>query len=175
MFSSETIELMSLKAKERGDRGGKPRRWRENSSYKNWRASVILNYNGKCAISAKSISANGRPLIVHHLVSAHSCVQLVFEPLNGILIAEEFHRLFHKKYSYLNNTVEEFQDFLDWLIIKLKILEKCSTSISSQGVTKNTQGPETRVYDLKQVMKLHERMGDISKILDNKKRALLVK
>lgn len=175
VFSQETIGLMILKAKERGSRDGKPRRWRENSSYKNWRASVILNYNEKCAISGKTISANGRPLIVHHLVSAHSCAQLVLEPFNGILIAEEFHKLFHKKYSYLNNTVEEFQGFLDWLIIKIKILKKCSTSISSQGVikNKNTQGPETRVYDLEQVMKLHERMGAISKILDEKKRLAL--
>lgn len=160
-FSPETIAKMSTSAVARGYRGGQDRRWRENTKYRNWRKFVVTRFNNKCAISGRSISVDGGYLVAHHLISAHNCQQLVFEPENGILLASEFHTEFHKRFGYRNNTVEEFQNYLED-----KMNEKdVSMPISSQEVSEDTQGSETRVYSLNQVKKLHERLGVVSQIL----------
>lgn len=164
-FSQETLNKMAQSATARGPRGGKDRRWRENASYRNWKKNVSFRFGDKCSISLQLCSAEEKPLVVHHLISAHNCPQLVFEPLNGIVITAELHQDFHKKFGYRNNTVEQFQQYLNLLIEEKKDI---STPISSQGGPGGPQGSETRVYDLEQVMELHERLGEISKILIQK-------
>jgi hypothetical protein len=95
-------------------RGGKPRRWRENTAYRNWRKVVISLGNGCCAITGETDETN--KLLVHHLISAHASSRLVYEPLNGIILIEDLHIKFHKRFGYTYNTPEQFILFLDSLL-----------------------------------------------------------
>lgn len=177
-FSPETIERMRVANSQRPNRGGQPRRWRETATYRNWRTRILEVYNYKCTITHSS-SEDERELVVHHLVGASSCYHLKYHPLNGIVITQELHTLFHNTYGYDRNTVEQFICFLDLLLEKVGLIPKNtssatllhrkeserSTRISSQASFQQEEGSETRVYDSTRIKKLQERLKEISMTL----------
>lgn len=50
-------------------------------------------------------------LVVHHLYSGRSNPILRYEPLNGIVMIDKLHRMFHKHYG--NHTPVNVQDLID--------------------------------------------------------------
>jgi hypothetical protein len=161
-FSEETIERMSVSAKTRPDRGGKPRRWRETHDYRVWNSLVRQDWSHSCAITGiKNNTPGDGLLVVHHLISASSSEALALTVENGILIHNKLHTAFHLAYGYRNNTVEQFMDF-----IQKRKNNEIDVPISSQGEPGGSQGSETRVYDPERIMKLHERLSEVKDILE---------
>ena len=153
-FSEETHQKMIQSANKRPFRGGKPRRWRENQPYRNWRAAVCDRWDNECAVTGiknkAGLGATGvadapsaRPLkpilIAHHLISAHSKEALALNVVNGILIHTDIHTTFHKNFNYTNNNVSQFKKFI-LLLLKGEIV----MPISSQADSKESEGSETR-------------------------------
>ena len=159
-YSEETLRRMSLAARERPLRGGKPRRWRNDFDYLKWREKVFQRFDFKCAITG--ISKEQLPpgnLVVHHLNCANHHPHLIYVPENGIVLIKELHVAFHNQYGYGKNTVFQFQSFL------LSLLEtpmSLSKPISSQANSEGLEGSETRAYDPDRVMELHECLERIS-------------
>ena len=151
---------MSTAAQERPSRGGKPRRWRETHKYRLWflsellfrRKAVVEAYGNLCAVTGRPAKTAG-DLDAHHLYSTTTYPHLTYKVENGILLHKEIHTLFHQKFGYTSNTLEQFLSFL--------IEFKKYMPISSQGELENSQGSETRVYDPERVRKLHERLEGI--------------
>jgi Protein of unknown function (DUF723) len=161
-YSEETLRRMSLAARERPLRGGKPRRWRNDFDYLKWRGKVFQRFDFKCAITG--ISKEQLPpgnLVVHHLNCAnhHPRYNCTCVPENGIVLIKELHVAFHNQYGYGKNTVLQFQSFLLSLIETQKSISK---PISSQTNSEGLEGSETRAYDPNRVMELHECLGRIS-------------
>lgn len=50
-------------------------------------------------------------IIVHHLNSYNTDIENRFNIENGIVLCEECHKNFHKKYGYGNNTKEQFYEY----------------------------------------------------------------
>ena len=67
---------------------------------------VTEKYNNKCALTGETAN-----LRVHHLNSFAEYPEQACDPENGVLLSEKVHKLFHKKYSYGNNTKEQFEEF----------------------------------------------------------------
>lgn len=161
-YSEETLRRMSLAARERSLRGGKPRRWRNDFNYLKWREMVFERFDFQCAITG--ISKDQVPpgnLVVHHLNCANHHPHLIYIPENGIVLIKELHMAFHNQYGYGKNTVLQFQYFL-LSLLDLKPQESISKPISSQANSEGLEGSETRAYDPDRVMKLHECLGRIS-------------
>ena len=125
---------------------------------------VKKEWNYDCALTGYKPTKNENDfLVIHHFYSFNKNFSpffleyLRFIPKNGVLICKAFHKAFHDKYGYRNNTIFQFLDFLDFL------MERSSESmlISSQVFQEWKKGSETRVYDPARVMKLHERLGKI--------------
>lgn len=94
-------------------------------------------------------------------MSAHANASLVLVVENGIVLSKGIHTAFHDAYTYKNNTVAQFKEFI------MKLLNKeIVVPISSQGGPGGSQGSETRVYDPERIMKLHERLSEIEAILE---------
>nr|ANQ46364.1 hypothetical protein [Tetrabaena socialis] len=160
-FSEETIKKMTIASNQRPNRGGKPRHWRKNHAYSEWRKAVFQDYNNECAVTGVKKQKPG-DLIVHHLNCVKNHVHLAFIPQNGIVLERSIHNNYHKKYGYGNNTVTQFKTFLLFLLEQQKNL---STQISSQANPEGLEGPETRAYELNRLMKLHEHLGRVELIL----------
>lgn len=159
-YSEETISRMSVSARQRPLRGGKPRRWRHDSDYLKWRKQVFERFDFRCAITG--ISKDKVPpgdLVVHHLNGAKHYPHLIYVPENGIVLTKELHMAFHNEYGYGKNTVFQFQSFLLSLIETQKSVSK---PISSQANPEGLEGSETRAYDPDRVMELHECLGRIA-------------
>jgi hypothetical protein len=156
-FSEATLEKMKTSALTRPKRNGKPRTWRKNYQYRQWRKAVFQNAKFRCEITGKKAKKPG-DLVAHHLYCAKQHPNLIYIPENGIVLCKEIHNAFHRHYTYGSNTLEQFQDFL--------------MLISSQANLKELDGSETRVYNLKltnikraKIMNLHERLGRLSEAL----------
>jgi hypothetical protein len=169
VFDDETIELMRTSANNRPLRGGKPRRWRETTGYRNFRKDVMKYWNNECAITGYKNKEEEQRLIVHHLISAKSNEKLVLNPLNGIVIQDYLHKKFHKNFGYQNNDFQQFRTFLLQLIQGEKTLGKKDntiSAISSQEEVENSYGSETKkFYNHNKIMELHELLGEIEKKL----------
>nr|ALO21643.1 putative HNH homing endonuclease [Stephanosphaera pluvialis] len=160
-FTPKTLLKMKIAANLRPFRGGRPRRWRETYEYRVWNLCVRQECKNECAITGvRNVSRGDRLLVVHHLMGAGKHASLILTIENGILIHNKLHTLFHKKYGYNGNTVEQFMDFL----LKLK-KQDFNVLISSQTVLGGTGGSETRVYNPERIKKLHERLNEIKNIL----------
>ena len=70
-------------------------------------AILYKNCNFKCEITGQ----NG--LVVHHLNSYHWDVDNRCNPNNMIVIHKAVHDFFHFLYGYNNNTIEQFDEFLN--------------------------------------------------------------
>jgi len=155
-FSSKTRLKMSMSATNRPKRSLKQTRWRETHKYRKWRNNVLSLYNDKCAITDMKAQEKEN-LEVHHLYGAKNYPQLTYINENRIVLSKTLHTMFHKKYGYHKNTVDQFLNFLNHLLTITK-----SKLISSQGELENSKGSETRAYDPERIMKLHERLERLS-------------
>lgn len=112
-YSQETLEKMKVSARQRPDRGGRPRRWRETHSYRMWVKLVREEWDNQCAITAtKNVVQGDGLLVVHHLIGASQKASLALTVENGILIHKKLHTEFHSLYGYKYNTVEQFMNFI---------------------------------------------------------------
>jgi hypothetical protein len=152
---SDTIQANRAEAPSKEN---KDRRWRETQSYRSWRNSVLKEYNYRCALTGAQ-KVNQGDLVVHHLACAKKNPNLIYEVENGIVLKNCIHVKFHERYRYGRNTVEQFREFLLFL---LKNQTESSTPISSQANSEGLEGSETRAYDPERVMELHERLGNLN-------------
>ena len=158
-FSEKTVDKMKQSAKTRLKRIDicckNKKYWRRTLEYRVWVKKVKHNWNNKCGITGKT-----QNLLCHHFYSfnKNACLYkqnlLRFDPENGILICKHLHVLFHNRFGYTENTLEQFLVFLTSLIHNTK-------SISSQANWEQLEGSETRVYDPERIMELHERLASI--------------
>jgi hypothetical protein len=162
VFTEETILRMSQGALNRPKRNGKPRKWRKHHEYVQWKKQVSIAYENKCAVTGLSANEAG-PLVAHHLNGVNKHPHLTYVVENGILLTKETHVLFHNTYSYHNNTLDQFLDFLMLLLIKQS---QQSMLISSQANLERLEGSETRAYDPVRIMELHERLEGIKNNLN---------
>ena len=81
---------------------------RTSTEYKLWRKSVIERDNYTC----QKCGQNGGDLIAHHInnFTEHKNLQLAID--NGFTLCKECHRVFHNRYGYKNNTLEQLNEFL---------------------------------------------------------------
>ena len=78
-----------------------------------YRNAILKKYNKKCAKCGCEINKNNKS--IHHIYnkgdSFFSC--LINNENNGILFCRDCHIIFHKKYGYKNNCLEQVNDFLN--------------------------------------------------------------
>ena len=80
--------------------------------YKLWRKSCFERDNFTCQISGQS----GGKLVVHHINNFADFTELRLAINNGITLSEKIHKEFHKKYGKENNTQEQLEEFLEFII-----------------------------------------------------------
>jgi hypothetical protein len=140
-----------------------PRNWRKTQSYRDWRASVLEMFNQECAITGQK-NQKPKDLAVHHMYGAKPHPDLRYVVENGIPLWAPIHDTFHILFTYQNNTLPQFQVFLEML---LENPNKLSLLISSQANSKGLEGSETRAYDPARIMKLQERLETMLQILES--------
>jgi len=140
-FSEEARDLMSQSALSRPDRGGRPRRWREESKYRIWRKKVLKNGGNKCVLTGKT-----EKLECHHLYGTNQYEDIIYVPENGIVLTHDIHVEFHRLFSYRGNTLEQFESF----VLNLAKHGNAAMLISSQAVDGVLKDLETRKKLLKQ-------------------------
>ena len=140
-YTPETLEKMRQAALNRFRPVSTGQNWRRSTETRRWEKKVKEAWGNQCAITG--IKDN---LVMHHFYSGAHCADkdlklrdaLLYNPSNGILLEKAFHIDFHKKFGYTENTIDQFQTYLETLIM----------SISSQAQQECWEGSETRVYDL---------------------------
>lgn len=162
-FSKESINKMSQSAFMRPSRGGMPRSWRKSQNYRIWRKQVTDQYDNKCSITGLS-ETESINLETHHLYSVSGYSDFKFIVENGIVLTHDLHVMFHNKYEYGKNNIDQFQSFLKDLLREQQIT---STLISSRANPEGFEGSETRAYDPDRVMKLHERLEGLKVLFEN--------
>ena len=77
--------------------------------YKEWRTKVYERDNYTCQVTG----IRGGDLVVHHLYSYNKyyCLRTVIE--NGITVSKDIHDLFHSIYGYGDNTLEQWEEFIN--------------------------------------------------------------
>lgn len=100
-------------------------------------------FNQECAITGQK-SQQPKDLSVHHMYGAKPYPDLRYVVENGISLWTPVHDTFHMFFTYQNNTLPQFQVFLEML---LENPNKLSLLISSQANAKGLEGSETRAYD----------------------------
>jgi len=112
-YNRSQAGLPCCKNVQRDSRGGQPRDWRRTSKARNWRNQVVRIWEGKCAITGKSLGETN--LVCHHFFNAHNGDTFSFSLQNSILLQKHIHEDFHRKYGYRNNTLDQFLDYLSFL------------------------------------------------------------
>lgn len=161
VYNADTIEKMREASLNRPHRGESlARYWRKTNSYIQWRKEVFRSWNYECPITEKKSPVT--ELVAHHFFNASNGEKFSCNTKNGILLEKNIHVLFHNIYGYRDNTLQQFQDFLDLLF------QSQVKSTSSQGenslleVNKEFfQGSETRVLDSQRIKRLHEFLGEL--------------
>lgn len=84
---------------------------RNYAEYKEWRKKCYERDDYTCQITGK----RGVELCVHHLYSynKYKCLRTVLD--NGITVSKEIHELFHKTYGRGDNTLEQWEEFIESL------------------------------------------------------------
>ena len=77
--------------------------------YKEWRTEVYERDNYTCQVTG----IRGGDLVVHHLYSYNKyyCLRTAIE--NGITVSKDIHDLFHSIYGYGDNTLEQWEEFIN--------------------------------------------------------------
>ncbi len=167
VFNEHTIEKMREAGLNRQSRGGSEARyWRKTNSYIRWRKVVFLSWNNECPITGNKSPET--ELVAHHFFNASNGEKLACNIKNGILLEKNIHVLFHNIYGYRDNTLQQFQDFLD-LLVQSQV-KSTSRQGKSSLLTPNKeffQGSETRVLDSQRIKKLHEFLGELGPSLKN--------
>lgn len=79
-----------------------------NSHYNTtWRKSVLNRDDYTC-----QCCGNKDNLQVHHILNFLTHVKLRYDESNGITLCDNCHRLFHSKYGFKNNNLEQLKEFL---------------------------------------------------------------
>jgi predicted restriction endonuclease len=81
---------------------------RHSVSMKSWRTEVYKRDNYTCK-KCKQVSGQ---LEAHHIQNFSDFTELRCNVDNGITFCKECHRLFHKKYTKLNNNREQLNEYL---------------------------------------------------------------
>jgi hypothetical protein len=81
---------------------------RHSIESKIWRLSVYERDNFTC----QKCGQKGGNLNCHHIVNFSSNKKLRFDIENGVTLCKECHGLLHKKYTKLNNTREQLNEYL---------------------------------------------------------------
>ena len=85
---------------------------RTSFEYNYWRKQCMLRDNFTC----QKTGISGGDLVVHHINNFADFPELRFAIDNGITLSEKAHLEFHKKYGYKNNTKEQLEEFLNFVI-----------------------------------------------------------
>ena len=87
------------------------KRVRERKTYldRDWRLSVFERDSYKCL---KCGYNKGGILVAHHLNSYHWDEDNRYNIENGVTLCEPCHLDFHNKYGYMNNTKEQFKEYM---------------------------------------------------------------
>lgn len=83
-------------------------RYDEKCSIDKWRREVFKRDGYICQCCGKK----GGNLNAHHLNAYHWDKEHRFDIDNGITLCYECHRLFHKIYTFYNNTKQQFEEFI---------------------------------------------------------------
>ena len=160
-FSEETIEKMRFASQR--PRGESTQNERRSFASSQWRRLCLSNFKHQCAITGTSV--NEGKVVVHHLHCFHGMKKVVWHPLNGLPLLEEFHVLFHNKFGYRNSTLGQFSQFLDFLIQNSHTINSMPTS--SRSCLNYQVGSETRAifFDVNNIKKLQERLKEADKTL----------
>jgi len=153
-FSPETIEKMRTAALERIRPESTGQTWRRSTKYRFCEKEVNKLWPRECALT---VNKEGK-LVRHHFFSgtrsAKSTLlrdELLYNPLNSIIITKEIHEDFHGEYGYQLNTLQQFREYTT----------KFYTLISSQAEPKRSEGSETIVNEPRRVKRLLERLEGI--------------
>jgi hypothetical protein len=79
-----------------------------------WKRAILSKFGYRCAICGKQ---DGRRLCAHHLNGYNWDVENRYNIDNGIILCKEHHDGFHKVYGKGDNTIAQFNQFLESLRI----------------------------------------------------------
>lgn len=91
--------------------GGTPEgtKIRRSQEGKIWINKVFIRDDFTC----QKYKIRGGKIVAHHILNFSQYPELRHEVSNGITLSEKAHKEFHRKYGYINNTVEQLSDFLN--------------------------------------------------------------
>lgn len=144
---------------------------RDSILYDKWRTESQQLGHYTCQITGVRPQA----LAVHHLFSMRYFKSIMYNSLNSVTLDSELHTIFHKIYGFKKPvTIGCFIAFLEDLrdnagfrervysLAKSRALpnnkEEKECQISNPSFEQSNAGSETRVYDPKRIMELHECM-----------------
>ena len=87
----------------------KIRKARNSREYRQWRKGIFERDNYTCQYSGETDCI----LHAHHIYNFEDSIPLRYELTNGIILSEEAHKLFHKRYGFRYNSQEQLDDFLE--------------------------------------------------------------
>ena len=82
---------------------------RDNKQYREWRSKVFKRDNWTC----QCCKIKGKNINAHHLNSYTTDKNNRYNVENGITLCVECHKKFHMLYEYGNNTLEQFEKFIN--------------------------------------------------------------
>jgi hypothetical protein len=106
--------------------------WGRNNEDKQWYRRIFEKFKYTCYITGKKNIA----LSAHHLFQYSKYPNLRLSLDNGICISRETHLEFHKKYSYIDASIEDFCEFFH---------EKTGVNLIEYYDTKNKRWKEDRM------------------------------
>lgn len=83
---------------------------KSKKEYRDWRSAVYKAYNFTCDVCGKKSSKNNK-IVAHHLESYDINEDLRYDAYNGVVLCEECHKNFHKKYGFGKNTAEQYREY----------------------------------------------------------------